>query len=142
MSLAIERKSKFDINESLETLESLIMSIQDETVVKKVKVLIAYKKNEVYSMKKLALQFNISKASITDLKAAYRLKGLNGIYNSPINKNTRAQIKEEHKEKILSFVNDNGKFNSVRDLHAWIKLNLNVDVSYNYMLKYAKKNLT
>lgn len=139
MITIVDNKIGFDVKEPLTKLEKALKEEKNETVQKRLQVLISYKKKEGKSVKTLSEQNKMSVTTIWDLRKRYASKGLSNILIPPASKNKK--LTDAHKDLIIKHVETKGAFKSYMELKAWIKSDLGITISYSGLLAYAKKNL-
>lgn len=141
MILIVDNKIGFEVKEPLTKLEKALKEETNETVQKRLQVLISYKKKEGKSVKTLSEQIKMSVTTIWDVRKRYSAKdgGLAKILIPPASKNKK--LTDAHKNLIIKYVETKGTFKSYMELKAWIKSDLGITISYSGLLAYAKKNL-
>lgn len=139
MITIVDNKIGFDVKEPLTKLEKALKEEKNETVQKRLQVLISYKKKEGKSVKTLSDTIKMSVTTIWDVRKKYATKGLAAVLIPPASKNKK--LTDAHKNLIIKHVETKGTFKSYMELKAWIKSDLGITISYSGLLAYAKKNL-
>jgi len=136
------RQRKFEIKESLETLESFKSKVSDYKSSQQLNALILIKSVEYDTLDKVSSHLGVSYATLQRWLKCYREEGINSLLSPPTrNKPSKIITPEIHKELEKRLRDKDNPFSGYVEVQQWLLETYDVKIGYKWLWAYMRTKM-